>query len=193
MIIISAAEKEKNVRIIEEEVSIKSKLCQEDLLKAEPIMRAAIAALDTLDKNNLTELKSFGSPAPAVVDVASAVLVLMSKGKIPKDRSWKACKVMMGNVGQFLDNLKNYDKKNISADVIKALMPYLEVCKAVIRMIFLFKYTFFFSESRFQSRNHSRKIWSGRRPLRVGDQHSPLLRGIPDRWSQRTRSESRRK
>lgn len=125
----TAAEKEKNVRIIEEEVSIKSKLCQEDLLKAEPIMRAAIAALDTLDKNNLTELKSFGSPAQAVVDVASAVLVLMTKGKIPKDRSWKACKVMMGNVGQFLDNLKNYDKKNISPDVIKALMPYLEVCK----------------------------------------------------------------
>lgn len=61
--------------------------------KAEPAMLAATAALDTLDKNNLTELKSFGSPAPAVVDVASAVLVLMCKGKIPKDRSWKACKV----------------------------------------------------------------------------------------------------
>lgn len=91
-------------------------------------MKAAIAALDTLDKNNLTELKSFGSPAQAVIDVASAVLVLMSKGKIPKDRSWKMCKIMMGNVGQFLDNLKNYDKKNISPDVIKALMPYLEVC-----------------------------------------------------------------
>lgn len=81
------------MRIIEEEVSIKSKVCQEDLKKAEPIMLAAIAALDTLDKNNLTELKSFGSPAPAVVDVASAVLVLFCKGKIPKDRSWKACKV----------------------------------------------------------------------------------------------------
>lgn len=56
-------------------------------------MRAAEEALDTLDRNNLTELKSFGSPAPAVVMVASAVLVLMCKGKIPKDRSWKACKV----------------------------------------------------------------------------------------------------
>lgn len=88
-----AAEKEKGVRIIEEEVSIKSKLCQEDLKKAEPAMTAAEAALDTLDKNSLNELKSFGSPAPAVVDVASAVLILMSKPKIPKDRSWKSCKV----------------------------------------------------------------------------------------------------
>lgn len=81
------------MRVIEEEVSIKSKLCQEDLKKAEPVMRAAEEALNTLDKNNLTELKSFGSPAPAVVMVASAVLILFSKGKIPKDRSWKACKV----------------------------------------------------------------------------------------------------
>lgn len=56
-------------------------------------MAAATAALDTLDKNSLNELKSFGSPAPAVVEVAAAVLVLMSKPKIPKDRSWKSCKV----------------------------------------------------------------------------------------------------
>lgn len=47
-------------------------------------------------QNNLTELKSFGSPPSAVVNVAAAVLVLKSKkGKIPKDRSWKACKVFL--------------------------------------------------------------------------------------------------
>lgn len=92
-------------------------------------MLAAEAALDTLNKNNLTELKSFGSPAPAIVSVAAAVLVLMAKSKIPKDRSWKACKVMMSRVDQFLHDLKYYDKKNISPEVIKALMPYLEVIK----------------------------------------------------------------
>lgn len=57
-------------------------------------MFAATAALDTLDKNNLTELKSFGSPPAAVVNVISAVVILFSKGnKVPKDRSWKAGKV----------------------------------------------------------------------------------------------------
>lgn len=36
--------------------------CEEDLVKAEPALLAAQEALNTLNKNNLTELKSFGSP-----------------------------------------------------------------------------------------------------------------------------------
>ncbi len=52
-------------------------------------------------QNNLTELKSFGSPPAAVVNVTAAVMVLLAnkQPKIPKDRSWKAAKVMMGKVG----------------------------------------------------------------------------------------------
>ena len=89
-----ANEEEKKVRIIEEDVGAKAKLCEEDLRKAEPALIAAQAALNTLNKNNLTELKSFGSPPEAVVNVCAAVMVLFSpKGKIPKDRSWKASKV----------------------------------------------------------------------------------------------------
>lgn len=34
---------------------------------------------------------------------------------------------MMGNIGKFLDDLKNYDKKNIPPDTVKALQPYLDV------------------------------------------------------------------
>lgn len=54
----------------------------------------------TAFQTNLTELKSFGSPPAAVVNVAAAVMVLLSNksGKIPKDRSWKAAKAMMGKV-----------------------------------------------------------------------------------------------
>ncbi|XP_055614548.1 dynein beta chain, ciliary, partial [Uranotaenia lowii] len=122
-----AAEEEKKVRVIEEDVGAKAKICEEDLRKAEPALLAAQQALDTLDKNNLTELKSFGSPPEQVVKVCSAVLVLFSpKGKIPKDRSWKACKLMMNNVGQFLNDLIYYDKEHIHPDVIKALQEYLK-------------------------------------------------------------------
>ena len=47
-----------------------------------------------LSQNNLTELKSFGSPPPAVVNVTAAVMVLLAPGgKVPRDRSWKTCKV----------------------------------------------------------------------------------------------------
>ena len=109
-----ATKEEKNVRQIEEDVGAKAKLCEEDFRKAQPALLAAQEALNTLNKNNLTELKSFGSPPDAVVGVCSAVLVLFSiNGKIPKDRSWKASRIMMGNVDKFLDNLINYDKKHI--------------------------------------------------------------------------------
>lgn len=121
-----ASKEEKNVRQIEEDVTAKAKLCEEDFRKAQPALIAAQEALNTLNKNNLTELKSFGSPPDAVVNVCSAVLVLFApRGKIPKDRSWKACRSLMGNVDKFLDNLVNYDKKHIHPDVIKALQPYI--------------------------------------------------------------------
>lgn len=89
-----ADEEEKKVAIIAEEVSQKQKDCEEDLMKAEPALVAAQEALNTLNKANLTELKSFGSPPGAVTNVTAAVMVLLAPaGKVPKDRSWKAAKV----------------------------------------------------------------------------------------------------
>lgn len=89
-----ADEEEKKVAIIAEEVLQKQKDCEEDLMKAEPALVAAQEALNTLNKANLTELKSFGSPPGAVTNVTAAVMVLLAPaGKVPKDRSWKAAKV----------------------------------------------------------------------------------------------------
>nr|XP_012153585.1 PREDICTED: dynein beta chain, ciliary-like [Megachile rotundata] len=136
------SEEEAKVAEIKETVAERQKRCDEDLAKAEPAVRQAEAALDTLNKrvsnvnspfskivtlqNNLTELKSFGTPPPQVAMVAEAVLVLFApKGKIPKDRSWKACKAMMGSADQFLSSLRNYDKENIHPEVVKAIQPYI--------------------------------------------------------------------
>ncbi|KAL7641741.1 UNVERIFIED_CONTAM: hypothetical protein RMT77_007615 [Armadillidium vulgare] len=122
-----ANEEKRKVAIIEAEVSKRRKECEEDLVKAEPALVAAIEALNTLNKANLTELKSFGSPPSGVSNVTAAVMVLLSQhGKIPKDRSWKTAKVIMAKVDQFLDQLINYNKEDIHPDVIKALQPYLE-------------------------------------------------------------------
>jgi len=99
---------------ISREVSIKKSDCEKDLAKAEPALVAAQKALDTLDKNSLTEMKSFANPPAGVLLVASAVLVLLSpQGKVPKDRSWKAIKALMNNVDKFLEQLKTYDKDNV--------------------------------------------------------------------------------
>ncbi|XP_067212065.1 dynein beta chain, ciliary [Linepithema humile] len=122
-----ADEEESKVAMIAEEVSKKQKDCEADLLKAEPALLAAQEALNTLNKANLTELKSFGSPPGAVTNVTAAVMVLLAPaGKVPKDRSWKAAKIVMAKVDTFLDALINYDKENIHPEVIKAIQPYLK-------------------------------------------------------------------
>lgn len=78
-------------------------------------------------QNNLTELKSFGSPPLAVTNVTAAVMVLTApSGRVPKDRSWKAARVVMGKVDAFLDCLINFNKENIHENCIKAIQPYLQ-------------------------------------------------------------------
>ncbi|XP_074871093.1 dynein axonemal heavy chain 9 [Carettochelys insculpta] len=122
-----ADEEEQKVALITQEVQQKQKDCEEDLAKAEPALAAAQAALNTLNKSNLTELKSFGSPPSAVSNVTAAVMVLMAPGgKVPKDRSWKAAKVSMARLDGFLDSLINFDKENIHENCLKALQPYLQ-------------------------------------------------------------------
>eukprot|EP00058_Branchiostoma_floridae_P010281 XP_002595769.1 hypothetical protein BRAFLDRAFT_200305 [Branchiostoma floridae] len=121
-----ADEEEKKVAVINEEVGEKQRSCERDLARAEPALKAAQEALNTLNKNNLTELKSFGSPPGAVTNVTAAVMVLLAPGgKVPKDRSWKAAKVVMGKVDEFLNNLITYDKENIHENCLKAIAPYL--------------------------------------------------------------------
>ncbi|XP_039715555.1 dynein axonemal heavy chain 17 isoform X6 [Pteropus medius] len=120
-----ADEEEIKVEVINKNVAEKQKACETDLAKAEPALLAAQEALDTLNKNNLTELKSFGSPPDAVVNVTAAVMILTAPGgKIPKDKSWKAAKIMMGKVDTFLDSLKRFDKEHIPEACLKAFKPY---------------------------------------------------------------------
>ncbi|XP_076855598.1 dynein axonemal heavy chain 17-like [Brachyhypopomus gauderio] len=120
-----ANEEELKVQVIAKNVGKEQKSCEEDLAKAEPALLAAQEALNTLNKNNLTELKSFGSPPEAVVNVTAAVMILLAPGgKIPKDKSWKAAKNMMAKVDAFLNSLINYNKENIPDACIKAFQPF---------------------------------------------------------------------
>ncbi|MEJ1273094.1 hypothetical protein NN561_003953 [Cricetulus griseus] len=122
-----ADEEEQKVALIMLEVQQKQRDCEEDLAKAEPALTAAQAALNTLNKTNLTELKTFGSPPLAVSNVSAAVMVLMAPGgKVPKDRSWKAAKITMAKVDSFLDSLIHFDKENIHENCLKAIRPYLQ-------------------------------------------------------------------
>ncbi|XP_041843992.1 dynein heavy chain 11, axonemal [Melanotaenia boesemani] len=102
------------VAIMQAEIAVKQKDCENDLAKAEPSLAAAVAALDTLNKVNLTELKAFPNPPAAVTNVAAAVMVLLApRGRVPKDRSWKTARAFMGKVDDFLQALVSYDKEHI--------------------------------------------------------------------------------
>uniref|UniRef100_A0A8C4ZK88 Uncharacterized protein n=1 Tax=Gadus morhua TaxID=8049 RepID=A0A8C4ZK88_GADMO len=108
-------------------VTGKQRDCERDLAKAEPALLAAQQALNTLNKGNLTELKSFGSPVVEVTNVVAAVMVLMAPGgRVPKDRSWKAAKVMMAKVDAFLESLITFNKEKIPDTCLKAIRPYLQ-------------------------------------------------------------------
>ncbi|XP_061771898.1 dynein axonemal heavy chain 11 [Nerophis ophidion] len=111
------------VALIQAEVSVKQRDCETDLVKAEPLLTAATTALNTLNKVNLTELKAFPNPPPAVINVAAAVMVLLApRGRVPKDRSWKAARAFMGKVDDFMQALVSYDKEHIhesSLNVVK--------------------------------------------------------------------------
>jgi dynein heavy chain len=102
------------------EVSEQQTSCAEDLKVAEPVIAEAEAALNSLDKKALGELKSFGSPAAEIVSVMAACMTLTAPGgKIPKDVSWNAAKKFMGSVDVFLNSLQTFDKDNTPANCIE--------------------------------------------------------------------------
>ncbi|CAL8284422.1 unnamed protein product [Lota lota] len=100
---------------------------EESLAKAEAAQLAADEDLSHLDKNNLTDLKSMGSPPVAVVNVMAAVMILLAPGgKIPKDKSWKAAKISMAEVDVFLKSLINFNAQTIPEPCIKAAQPFID-------------------------------------------------------------------
>uniref|UniRef100_A0A8D2LWB2 AAA+ ATPase domain-containing protein n=1 Tax=Varanus komodoensis TaxID=61221 RepID=A0A8D2LWB2_VARKO len=117
-----ADEEERKVAAIQAEVTKQQQESEHDLAKAEPALNAANAALNTLNRLNLTELRTFPNPPAIVTNVAAAVLMLLSpNGKIPKDRSWKTSKMYMSKVDEFLQSLVNFDKEHIPEATVKAV------------------------------------------------------------------------
>ncbi|KAE9139210.1 Dynein heavy chain 6, axonemal [Phytophthora fragariae] len=98
-----------------EEVSIVQADAQKDLDVAMPALNNSIKALDSLSKNDITEVKSFAKPPEAVETVMNAVCLLFNE-----KQSWDSAKKILGDVN-FLDKLKNFDKDNIPAATLKKL------------------------------------------------------------------------
>lgn len=102
--------------------------CEADLAVAMPILESAIAALDTLTKDDFNLVKSFQNPPNGVrVSMAAVCVMLNEKPDKVKDPAggmkkiddyWGPGKRLLGDTKAFMARLKDYDKDNIPARII---------------------------------------------------------------------------
>ena len=101
--------------------------CTRDLEAAIPAVQKAEAALDSLKKKELDELKSLGKPPQGVDDVTNAILAI--RGEPKKNWDWNNAKLMMKAVEKFIEDLKGLkdviDNGQMPAKNIEAARPML--------------------------------------------------------------------
>ena len=105
------------------EIIVREKgLADEALMEALPAVEAASRALENLDKNDLTELKAFTNPPPAVKNLCMQLVCLKPTGE-KLEENWNDAKKMLGN-SQLLQMLKSYPKDDINAGMVKKVNKY---------------------------------------------------------------------
>ena len=121
-----AAEQAKGAQAIKSE-------CEADLAEAMPILEKALKALNTLSKNDITEVKAMKSPPAGVLLTMEAVCHMMGvkpnksrddRGKVQWDYWEPAKKELLGDT-KFLQRLIDYDKDNIEEKIVNKVKPFV--------------------------------------------------------------------
>ncbi|KAL3161683.1 hypothetical protein ABBQ38_008782 [Trebouxia sp. C0009 RCD-2024] len=109
--------------------------CEGELSVAMPLLERALAALNTLTKNDITEVKSMKNPPSIVKLVMESVCHMLGvKPKKVQDPSnpskkvddyWEGSQKLLGESG-FLQKLQTYDKDNIPPEVVAKIRPYID-------------------------------------------------------------------
>lgn len=94
----------------------------EALMEALPAVEAASRALENLDKSELSELKAFTNPPPAVKNLCLQLVCLRPTGE-KLEENWGDAKKMLGN-SNLLQLLKTYPKDDITEKQIKKVNKY---------------------------------------------------------------------
>ncbi|KAK7469836.1 hypothetical protein BaRGS_00036165, partial [Batillaria attramentaria] len=117
-----ADEQQKAVSVTSARIREEGKKCEEiaesaqrDLDAALPALQEATIALESLNKKDMTEIKSYGRPPPAVEKVMQAVMILRLA-----EPTWAEAKKQLGEAN-FLKELMHFDKDNISDKVLKKI------------------------------------------------------------------------
>ncbi|XP_039193883.1 dynein heavy chain 2, axonemal isoform X2 [Crotalus tigris] len=120
-----ADEQQKTVTANSEKIAAEEIKCkaladnaQKDLEEALPALEEAMKALESLNKKDLTEIKSYGRPPTLVETVMQAVMIL--RGNEP---TWTEAKKQLGEPN-FIKQLVHFDKDNISDKVLKKISAY---------------------------------------------------------------------
>jgi len=100
------------------EVKMVQEDAQKDLDEALPALDAAVTALNSLTKGDITEVKSFAKPPALVQTTMEAVCALLGM-----KTDWDTAKRVLGQ-SDFMDLLLNYDKDNMDPKRVKVLTKY---------------------------------------------------------------------
>ncbi|KAL8272360.1 hypothetical protein Esti_003650 [Eimeria stiedai] len=92
--------------------------CQRDLDEVLPGLHQALRSLESLDKRDLQELKSFPSPPALVETVMNAVCLLLGR-----KQSWEEAKKVLNDTS-LLSTLQDYDKDNLPPKLMHQLSKY---------------------------------------------------------------------
>ena len=107
--------------------------CEADLAEALPALHSATAALNSLSKAEIVEMKSLKTPPKGVRLVMEAVCIMLSippdkvtseDGKSKIDDFWKPSQKILSDP-TFMQQLKDYDKDNIAPSIIAKIKPYI--------------------------------------------------------------------
>eukprot|EP00659_Diplonema_papillatum_P003564 gene3564-5529_t len=122
-------EKKKTEKLVTETDALKAE-AERDLAAAQPLVERAKAALKSLNKASLTELKSFTKPPQEVLMVTAAVMCLTAHpNRIPRPeiaKDWSNAKKMMSNISQWLKELEDFGA-NMSNDIPQPCIDAIQV------------------------------------------------------------------
>lgn len=93
-------------------------IAQADLDLAMPALDEALRALDSLNKKDIAEVRSYGRPPQKVEMVLEAVMIL--KGC---DISWAEAKRQLAD-NNFLTSLREFDKNHITEKTLRKIATY---------------------------------------------------------------------
>lgn len=106
------------IAVEEADVTVMAASANKDLEKAMPALDAAMLALQSLNKKDLTEVKSYAKPPLKVEKVMEAVMILL--GHAP---TWTEAKRLLGEQN-FLDQLREFDKNHVSEKTLRRIVNY---------------------------------------------------------------------